>query len=511
MPTPPLPPPVRRALPLLAALCTLGACTQAHTSGTAALVPLAAPEARPAVAPLVLRPCEVPGTQGPARCGTHEVFEDRAARAGRRIGLNVVVFPALSATPAPDPVYLLSGGPGQGSAELAPQLMPMLAGLRQERDIVLVDQRGTGGSNKLECPGGWEVLQTGKEAQLTACREALQQRADLRQYTTAVAADDLDEVAEALGHAKVNLVGASYGTRMAQVFLQRHPGRVRTVLARAVAPLDGFNILVDASYAAKAQLAQVLEGCAADAACRAAYPSVGPMLDALFAQVKDGPAQVTLPAASPGAAAATLDVTRETLSSTVYALLLSTPSRQRLPQIIHRMGTAGLSAMAPVFAQVQATYATVPVGMYLSVVCSEDMPRVSAKDAAALDGDPMGDMTTIRNACREWPRGEATTPTSLAPLADVPALLVSGELDPATTPADAEKVAAQLPRSLHLRLPGTSHVPLLPGCAQDLAERFVRSGSTAGLDASCTSALTMPGFALPKAPAQAAPKQAAAR
>jgi pimeloyl-ACP methyl ester carboxylesterase len=173
-------------------------------------------------ASLELATCAVPGTAEPARCGTLQVFEDRAAARGRKIPLKIVLFPAKSGRPEPDPLFILAGGPGQSATEFAGVLIRDFAFAHERRAIVFVDQRGTGGSNPLQCPLGGsfdEIVQSvavGVDADLPAvraCRAELERRADLRFYTTPFAMDDLDDVRKALGYERINLWAASYGTR----------------------------------------------------------------------------------------------------------------------------------------------------------------------------------------------------------------------------------------------------------------------------------------------------------
>jgi pimeloyl-ACP methyl ester carboxylesterase len=183
-----------------------------------------------------LASCTLPEVAGKAFCGTYEVFENRASRAGRKIALKIVLLPATGPDPAPDPVFSLEGGPG-GSATLdAAEVAADPARVR--RDLVLVDTRGTGGSNPLACPHLWgdgsRLDRIFPPDAVAACRDALQKRADLTLYTTAAAMDDVDEVRRHLGYGAVNLSGASYGTFAAQIFLARHPEAVRTVVLSSV-------------------------------------------------------------------------------------------------------------------------------------------------------------------------------------------------------------------------------------------------------------------------------------
>jgi pimeloyl-ACP methyl ester carboxylesterase len=178
---------------------------------------------------LELTPCELPGVKEKVRCGTYEVFEDRAARKGRKITLKIVVAAATGPTSAPDPFVYIPGGPGSSATEDAPGVAELFAGVRARRDLVFIDQRGTGGSHPLNCNffdpadlqsylGYFFPLDDVRK-----CRQELELKANLKLYTTPIAMDDLDEVRAALGYERVNLFGASYGTRAALVYLKRHP------------------------------------------------------------------------------------------------------------------------------------------------------------------------------------------------------------------------------------------------------------------------------------------------
>jgi pimeloyl-ACP methyl ester carboxylesterase len=469
----------------LLAIALIAAATQA---------PAARAQSNPALA---LRPCTVPGIDEALRCGTYSVFENRAARKGRTLSLRVVVAPALGAERAPDPVWVLAGGPGQGAAELASAFLAQLAALRQKRDIVLMDQRGTGESNRLDCPGGFGLLETARLPELRACRAVLEARADLRHYTTDVAVDDMDEVRAALGYRQVNLIGGSYGTRAAQAFMRRHPSSVRSAVLRAVLPPRG-NILADGTRSAERELERVLADCGADASCNAAFPALRAELDSLGRALAASPARVRLPAAG-SAPASELEVTRGLLYQTLYALMLAAPSRQMLPLLVHRAATEGVQSIAPSMGQVRAaSYGTVPIGLYLSIVCSEDVPRLAPAEREGLR-TAFGGMTAgVDSACAAWPRAR-NAPEGAAPLhTRTPLLLISGAADPATASGPAEAWARTLPNAFHIVLPATTHTPFFPGCAEALMVRFVESASVAGLDARCARELRWTRFALPR-------------
>ena len=195
---------------------------------------------------LELKPCQVPDLKGEAKCGTFEVFENRATRTGRKINLNILVLPATGPKRAPDPLFYFAGGPGSAATEDAPGVAPMLAAIREHRDLVFVDQRGTGKSNPLNCQlvdsadpqsylGSFYPLEATKK-----CRAELEKRADLTLYTTNIAVDDIDDVRAALGYDQINLYGGSYGTRASMVYMRRHPQHVRAAVLHGISPTNQF-------------------------------------------------------------------------------------------------------------------------------------------------------------------------------------------------------------------------------------------------------------------------------
>jgi pimeloyl-ACP methyl ester carboxylesterase len=334
-----------------------------------------------------------------------------------------------------------------------------------------------------------------------ACAAALAGRADVRHYTTAAAVEDLDEVRAALGYARVNLLGVSYGTRVAQVYLLRHADRVRSVTLRAVAPL-GFNIPRDGERAAQGAIARLLADCAADHACAAAFPRLAADLERVLARAAHAPTRTRVPSGRGDSVDVVLD--RTLVNQTLNALLLSAGTRQQLPLLLHRASNEGLAILAPVAAQVQAAvYGQIPAGMYLSVVCTEDAPALRAEDRAASARTFLGAAAGIAGVCRGWPRGVVPPDARTGGRARVawtgPALLVSGDADPATIADGAEALARSWPGARHVVLPATAHGPMFPACSRDLVAAFVERASAAELDTSCVRALAWPPFATPPA------------
>ncbi|HRE15224.1 MAG TPA: alpha/beta hydrolase, partial [Usitatibacteraceae bacterium] len=246
---------------------------------------------------IALSECRLPGIETTVLCGRHEVFEDRAAKSGRKIALRIAVLPARRRAGDPDPVVVLAGGPGQGAVALAPHVRRLFDRLANTRDIVLVDQRGTGESGALKCDdgraAGAEALFEGGVPE-TLVRDCLSKLdADPRHYATPSATADLDEVLTGLGYRQVNLWGGSYGTRAALDFIRRHPARVRSAVLDGVAPPD-MKLPLSFVQDGEAALSRLFDACEAQAPCREAYPALRETVSGLRASLARKPVAATL-------------------------------------------------------------------------------------------------------------------------------------------------------------------------------------------------------------------------
>ena len=449
--------------------------------------------AAPAEAGLEPAECAVAAAPQGASCGVLRVPEDRSRPGGRELELHYVIAPGSDR--ALEPILFIAGGPGQSAIDVMPAVLADLRAIDPRRDIVFLDQRGTGRSNPLGCEQGFELIEQGPgSAPFEACVAALRAHADLGRYGTADAVADLEALRSALGHERVNLVAGSYGTRVALYYMREHPGRVRSAILRAAAPLD-FNILAGGIAAADAELGRVLDECAAEAACAAAFPGLEDRVRALAARVAAAPETVTVQGAD--GAARSFEVNDTLFQQMLYALLLAAPSRQQLPLVVATAERAGFQPLAPMLDQIRRQlYGGIPVGMYLGVVCAEDAPRIGPEGIAPGRTAITGYAAMLVETCRAWPV-EAAAPGHLdQPSLATPTLIVSGTLDPATTAASAGRLAASLERSAHVVVPATAHGPLLPQCVMADAARFLERGSAEGLAPDC-SAMALAPFAVP--------------
>ena len=440
---------------------------------------------------------ECPPGEGPsdALCGTLEVFENRAAASGRRIPLKVVVLPALSREPRPDQLADLGRG---------------LARVQEQRDVVFVDQRGTGASGPLDCDVG-EELEAAPDA-VAAALEALKQclagyEADTRQYTTPNAVDDLDEVRERLGYEQVNLWGGSYGTRVALVYLRRHPERVRSAVIDGVAPVNMHLPLYFARDGERA-LELLFEACRADAGCAEAFPELEPRTRALIDELRRAPRHVALTQPSTGVAEE-IDVDGETIAGIVRVALYSAEAGSLLPLLLSRAALGDFAGLVTIASA--AGDGGISPGLMLSVLCTEDVAGIElerAREAAAGSFLGVVPVERLKESCALWPRGELPEGYHEPVRSDRPVLVLSGELDPVTPPSWGEAAAATLPNARHVVVPGVGHGTSTRGCVPERIGEFFEAGSASGIDFGCVDELhRLPFFLGPAGPVPPPPKK----
>lgn len=449
-----------------------------------------------------LEPCRLHGIEREVRCGRVEVAEDPDAPAGRRIAIRFAVVPALARNKLPDPVFVLAGGPGQAASRVAAQVQPVFAQLNARRDIVYVDQRGTGKSNALACPPPGGTLSLAETVDLVRATERLAEclrklDADLRQYATWIALRDLDAVRAALGVERINLWGGSYGTRAALEYLRQFPQRVRAVVLDGVAPPD---MALPASFAvdAEAALRRMLADCARDADCRARHPRLDAAIDRLLASAANG-LQLTVAHPLTGRTES-LRLDRAALAGLLRAPLYAPPLAAVLPRALAEAARGEFAPLVALSASLTARVAeNFAEGMHFAVICAEDLPRIDAAALAAARATRFGTtfVDLYRDACRHVPVRAVPAAFYEIPAVDVPVLILSGGADPATPPRHGEAVARRLPRALHLVAPNLGHGVSAQGCAPDLIVRFVRQASFDGIDGDCLQRLPAPLFFRP--------------
>lgn len=457
-----------------------------------------------------LKPCKVEGVDGTVVCGSYEVFENRASKTGRKINLKIVVFKATGEHPQPDPFIYIPGGPGSSATEDAPYLAKGLARIREQRDLLFVDQRGTGGSNPLDCvffndedPQSFLGYFFPLEA-VRKCRQELEPKADLKLYTTTIAADDLDEVREALGIKRLNLYGASYGTRAALVYLRQHGDHVRTATLFGVSPTNQFMPRIFPQDTERA-LQGVLGECLSDAACGKAFPKISSEAKLVLERLIKSPVEVELTKEPPRGSNETksaapakfkISLSRDLVAEAIRYMLYNPAAALRIPLFLHLAAENNFVPLARAALDYRrGLVATGSNGMYLSVTCAEDLPFVNAGEARRLAANTfLGDYRYRQQseACALWPRAEIPSDYGQPVKSSVPALIFTGEWDPVTPPSNGAGVARHLSKSLNLVIPHGGHgYNGLEGtdCIDRLQNEFVAKGTTEDLDTSCVQAI----------------------
>ncbi len=465
-------------LTLCMVLVSLVACTPGADSST-----------RPAPAASLLAACPEGRFATGALCGRLPVLEDRARPDGRTLDLAIVLLPATEKNDPKlrEPLFLLAGGPGQAATDLLTLVQGPLAPVREHRDIVLVDQRGTGDSNPLDCPNGSARDPQRAFGQLfdpenvRTCAERLAGRADVRLYATSHAVDDLEQVRRTLGYERVVLWGGSGGTRTAQIWLRRHPESIAAMLLDGVTPNDfrapsGYAAGVDRSFE------RMAEDCRSQPSCQARYSDLTGDLERILHRFDDGPVIANLQTNERGVTP--VEMSRDDFGYALRGQLYNARSIATLPG---RIAEAASSGNLDFFAQALwerdvALRTAVAMGVHWAVFCAEDIPFLERERIPELtDGTVLGTylIDQYRSACEAWPH-EPVGREFLEPVhSTVPTLLISGYYDPSTPPEGAERAAEQLSRNRHLVVRNQSHGAEF-GCARELVTEFLSSSFVAG-------------------------------
>ena len=470
-------------LPVLIGLVLAAACSTPKTSSIHDL----------------LETCNSDDGPTDALCGTLDVHEDREAASGRKIPLKIVVLPALGNEPKSDPVFFLAGGPGMGAADIAAGVKPAFSRIQSDRDIVLVDQRGTGASNPLKCEldeDSLEDLSKADEAPLDKYRACLEgYDADPRLYTTSIAMDDLDDVRQFLGYGAINIYGGSYGTRAALVYLRRHAEHVRTVVLDGVAPPD-MRLPLYLPRDGQRALELLISDCEADAACLERFPGFRENVASVFARLDAAPAVVELIHPRTGEPAE-VTVKRALVANITFSALYSPLFSSLLPNLLERAGEGDFQGLVALAYANEGLTDKLSQGMFFSVVCSEDAPRITPEQ---IERESAGTFLGGRSSqmrlepCAFWPKGEVTREYYEPVAADAPVLILSGKLDPVTPPVWGERVLEHLPNARHIVVPGTGHGTLGQGCVSRLVRQFLDNANAGELDAGCVEQVRRPPF-----------------
>jgi len=451
---------------------------------------------------LQLTSCELPhllsGATTAAWCTDFEVAENPAQPEGRHIGLRLAVVRSDAARPDADVVVMLAGGPGEAATQSFADTA-MYAGVLKHHNVLLLDQRGTGGSNPLSCRKTAETLRAqGPDVdaplpdetrrRVASCLAEVQQHADPRYYTTTIAVDDLERVRRALGAPLFDLIGVSYGTRVAQQYLMRHPDGVRSAVLDSPAP---NQLILGEGFAAslEAALQRDFADCSAAPACRKAFNDPLQTLHRLRDELRANPHAVTF--RDPRSFAPVSHMLTPGLLVGVVRLFAYEPETAALLPL--SIDAAAHGDFAPLLGQQRLLDADlagdINGGMGMSVICSEDADELRARpqDADTLLGNVL--VEQIKAQCDLWPHG-AMPADFHAPLRSAtPILILSGSRDPVTPPQYGAEILRGLGNARHLVLEGQGHAVLARGCMPKLIEEFIDHPDPGKLDARCLQRL----------------------
>lgn len=470
-------------------------------------------------ASLILTPCTKDqfshrGTRKDFQCGQLSVAENPNELEGSQVSLNIVRLPALSSSPKTDPVFVLAGGPGQGSTEIVAGVGPWVRAISRERDIIFVDQRGTGKSNPLDCESTSDEdlllsVEDRRQTQLRFFRSCLENYdADLRFYTTPYAADDIHAVAEALGYEKYNLWGASYGTRLALEIMRRHSESVRAAVLDGVAPV-GIHLpefmLEDADRA----LQIIIDQCDMQAACAQQFPQLATQIRQLVRDYDEEPRTVTITHPLRGEPLS-LHLDGQMIAGLLRLGLYSRELAPTIPLMIDSAAKDNFSPLLTLFSLGEDLEQGMSVGLQQTILCVEDVARIDGDKP--IDATSLLQIRAINDAkaiCEFWPKGELPDNFFEPVKSDIPTLMLSGQLDPVTPPRWGDFAAEHLTQHIHVRVDGAHHNVSNLGCVPDLIDEFFTNTATENLDTSCAGSIQpLPPFTSAAGPWMASEKQA---
>jgi len=462
---------------------------------TACLITLIAPFAAAQTATLELSDCRIDAgraSQGVnARCAEMERPLDPDSPDGETITLQIAVIPALDLDPLPDPVVPIAGGPGMSTIDMYILQRGAFEALRRQRDIVLIDQRGTGESSPMSCDVDEEVIEgvLSREQTRDATRQCLDTLSvDPRFFTTSVAVRDIDAVRDALGYPEINVYGVSYGSRVAQHYARRFPENIRTLIIDGVVP-PSLPLGPDIAIESQRAMERLIERCAEDATCSDAFPNLDIEFAGLVADLDAAPRNLTVADPVTGRLE-DMRFGRAEMAGAVRLLLYTPPTVALLPLLIHNAAGGDLAPLASAMKMTTGEISgSLAIGMHNSVICTEDAPFYDAFAIADrnLESTYMGPMMieALQDICSVWPAGVMDTDLRTPLSVDVPVLLLSGTADPITPPAYAERAMASMPNARHIVGRDQGHGQIAVGCMPDLLADFVDSADPQAIDTSC--------------------------
>lgn len=442
-----------------------------------------------------LRLCKIDGVKDSVLCGNYPVFENRETQSGRKINLNIVIIPALHSDPSSTPIFYIEGGPGVATTNNTSFFADSLVPYRQYHDIVLVDIRGTGGSNGLNCSS--LQIKNGLKEQfedmyplelVKECYDSLSKLADLKQYTTSNAVKDLEDVRRWLGYGKINIFGLSYGTRVSLVYMKLFPTSIESCILWSPVPTYGRMPLYHAQFAQNS-LKHIFENCKNDSLCNKSFPDLEKEFHSLMLKMKSSPSTF-LQTDSLGHSQNLL-ISWNSFQTKLRTLMYAPISIRQIPFIIHQAYLGDLKPFISLYPNGADTSNFIAGGFYLCVTCTEDVPFIRPEEIDSLTkGTFMGtyriDQQT--DACTQWVNGNISNDFLNPIISDVPTLIISGGYDPVTPTSSAKEIASHLSNSTLVIIPEMSHVLdglSNPECFDEICLSFINNPFNPKLKLDC--------------------------
>lgn len=416
------------------------------------------------------------GLRGEVQCGKLQVPLNYEEESAATIALNYAVIPALRSDGPADPLFFLAGGPGQAAVDIAAMITGAFGEIRQQRDLVLIDQRGTGDSSPLRCPEPElppfaAPSDSDTRAMVDECVTELGE--NIVHFNTANSVQDLERLRLALGYEKINLYGGSYGSRLGLVYMREHPMAIRAAVLDSLGPTQIPIGAFGQSSARSFDL--LLSECETDPSCNRAFPAVRATFAQLAARLRAQPVSTTVTHPTLGTATP-LDLTIDLLISNIRMLLYNPRNRRLVPLVIQQTALGNYAPLVGVMAQTLDIAEQISVGLNLTIICSEDFPRFG-KQTLAADADNFFGADSSHKvwqlACPKWPRYNIDPGFGDPVISNIPTLLLSGEMDPVTPPSHGETALATLSKGRHLVVPKGAHTVAFHSCARDLIGEFL--------------------------------------
>ena len=437
---------------------------------------------------LLIENCHLGEIRAQVKCGKLSVPEDYEKPDSRHISINFAVLPAINDSEYKAPLMFLAGGPGQAAVELATGLNRIFREVRKTRDIILVDQRGTGESSPLSCEfestdNVYSVLPDELQPEeINAC--VTQFKGDSTQFNSENAIRDFDAIRAALGHKKLNIYGGSYGTRAGLVYMRLFPESLETVILDSVGPIEVPIGMFGKSGARSFDL--LIENCEKDNTCKQAFPNLAEEFQAVKARLNKTP--VILDILHPRLGTPTqLFLNDSKFTGNLRFQLYSTENRKMVPLVIHQAFLGNYQPLIGLMARNEGEQ-LVYTGLLFNIVCNEDIPRVSDAEKVA-DANNNFDGKDSHQAwdmvCPFFPKYRPSEEFYQPVTANIPTLILSGNLDPVTPPSNGEYPANTLPNSHHIIVDNASHTVAMNTCANEIIHEFLTIKDPKGLDESC--------------------------